>query len=158
MGDVWLGSHPQYCARCQQWPWYPLILDKLKHNTNERNWLSTNQEMPGDSFFGPGLVNAVNSGQVSQARLNDMAVRILTSLYAIGVMNSPNPTGMVSSTSLLSLLSRLKYYILRKLGSQRNVSCAQHTRSSTFRGKTLQITNSSKLLTFSKGLARAFAK
>ncbi|KAG8916060.1 hypothetical protein FRC00_000633, partial [Tulasnella sp. 408] len=47
--------------------------------------------MPGDnsynsgvSYFGPALQTAVNNGQVSQARLTDMATRILASWYLLG--------------------------------------------------------------------------
>ncbi|KAJ7743705.1 glycoside hydrolase family 3 protein [Mycena maculata] len=47
--------------------------------------------MPGDisassgtSYFGTNLTNAVNSGSVSQARMNDMATRILAGWYLLG--------------------------------------------------------------------------
>ncbi|KAJ6584239.1 glycosyl hydrolase family 3 C-terminal domain-containing protein [Mycena sp. CBHHK59/15] len=47
--------------------------------------------MPGDitlgsgtTYFGSTLVNAVNSGSVSQARINDMATRILAGWYLVG--------------------------------------------------------------------------
>lgn len=47
--------------------------------------------MPGDnsynsgvSYFGPALQTAVNNGQVSQSRLDDMATRILASWYLLG--------------------------------------------------------------------------
>ncbi|KAJ7491335.1 beta-glucosidase [Mycena galericulata] len=47
--------------------------------------------MPGDisansgtSYFGSNLTNAVNSGSVSQARMNDMATRILAGWYLLG--------------------------------------------------------------------------
>ncbi|KAI0348700.1 beta-glucosidase [Trametopsis cervina] len=47
--------------------------------------------MPGDetyesgtTYFGQNLVNAVNSGQVSQARLTDLATRILAAWYLLG--------------------------------------------------------------------------
>nr|AAC26489.1 cellulose-binding beta-glucosidase [Phanerodontia chrysosporium] len=47
--------------------------------------------MPGDetlssgtTYFGQNLVNAVNSGQVSQARVKDMATRILAAWYLLG--------------------------------------------------------------------------
>ncbi|KAJ7155737.1 beta-glucosidase [Mycena filopes] len=47
--------------------------------------------MPGDisqnsgtTYFGTNLVNAVNSGSVTQARINDMATRILAAWYLVG--------------------------------------------------------------------------
>src|SRR5258708_21754273 len=36
------------------------------------------------SYFGPALVNAVNSGRVPVSRLNDMATRILAAYYVQG--------------------------------------------------------------------------
>ena len=36
------------------------------------------------SYFGPALVNAVNSGQVPTSRLDDMATRILAAYYVQG--------------------------------------------------------------------------
>jgi beta-glucosidase len=47
------------------------------------------QQMPDASFFGSALQNAVNSGAVPQARLDDMVLRILTALYAIGEFDHP---------------------------------------------------------------------
>ncbi|KAJ6501213.1 beta-glucosidase [Mycena vitilis] len=38
----------------------------------------------GTSYFGTNLVNAVNSGSVSQTRINDMATRILAAWYLLG--------------------------------------------------------------------------
>jgi beta-glucosidase len=47
--------------------------------------------MPGDislgsgtTYFGQNLINAVNSGSVSQTRINDMATRILAAWYLVG--------------------------------------------------------------------------
>jgi len=38
----------------------------------------------GDSWFGPALVSAVQNKQVTQARLDDMAVRIMTPYFLLG--------------------------------------------------------------------------
>lgn len=52
------------------------------------------QQMPDDSFFGPALAQAVQSGQVNVSRIDDMATRIITALYAVGVMEEGvTPTG-----------------------------------------------------------------
>ena len=42
-------------------------------------------------YFGPALREAVENGHVPQARLDDMARRILWALYANGVMDNPTP-------------------------------------------------------------------
>ncbi|KAF8166141.1 glycoside hydrolase family 3 protein [Mycena galopus ATCC 62051] len=60
------------------------------HSTLAIN-MGLDMTMPGDiaadsgtSYFGTNLTNAVNSGSVSQARINDMATRILAGWYLVG--------------------------------------------------------------------------
>jgi beta-glucosidase len=60
--------------------------------------------MPGDTnwgngvfFWGANLLSAVNSGTVTQARLNDMATRILAAWYFVGQDTGyPSVTGWTS--------------------------------------------------------------
>ena len=47
------------------------------------------QEQPGEKFFGKPLMDAVQGGQVPQARLDDMVHRILRSMFAAGVIDHP---------------------------------------------------------------------
>jgi beta-glucosidase len=47
------------------------------------------QQMPDDSYFGSALQNAVNSGQVSTATLNNMVGRILTEMFTFGLFDRP---------------------------------------------------------------------
>ena len=50
------------------------------------------QEMPGGFFFSDLLLAAVESGNVTLARLDDMVTRLLTPLYALGVVgDAPSP-------------------------------------------------------------------
>ncbi|MDX6354777.1 MAG: beta-glucosidase, partial [Streptomyces sp.] len=53
-------------------------------------------EMPGSTYYGTALTNAVNSGQVSQATLNDHVRRILVSMFRQGLFDNPN-TGNVNA-------------------------------------------------------------
>lgn len=46
-------------------------------------------EMPGDGFLGDPLKKAIESGQIPQARLDDMVHRILRSMFATGVVDNP---------------------------------------------------------------------
>ena len=46
-------------------------------------------EQPQDQFFGAALKKAVQSGEVPEARLNDMVHRILRSMFAAGVIDYP---------------------------------------------------------------------
>jgi len=59
------------------------------HSTVNAANYGLDQQMPDASFFGGALTNAVNAGSVSQARLDDMVLRILTGLYAIGEFDHP---------------------------------------------------------------------
>jgi beta-glucosidase len=53
-------------------------------------------EMPGSDYYGTALTNAVNSGQVSQATLNDHVRRILVSMFRQGLFDNPN-TGSLNA-------------------------------------------------------------
>ena len=43
------------------------------------------------AFFGDELINVTRAGTVSEARLNDMAIRVLTPYYHLGQDNSDYP-------------------------------------------------------------------
>jgi beta-glucosidase len=51
-------------------------------------------EMPDSNFFGAALQTAVNNGQVTQATLDGMVVRVLTGLYANGIFDNPQTGNM----------------------------------------------------------------
>eukprot|EP01127_Copromyxa_protea_P012575 TRINITY_DN3300_c0_g1_i5.p1 TRINITY_DN3300_c0_g1~~TRINITY_DN3300_c0_g1_i5.p1 ORF type:complete len:594 (+),score=128.70 TRINITY_DN3300_c0_g1_i5:106-1782(+) len=46
-------------------------------------------QMPDDSFFGAPLAAAVQAGNVTRARLDDMVLRILTSMFSVGIFDTP---------------------------------------------------------------------
>lgn len=54
------------------------------------------QEMPDSTYFGSSLVTAIQQGNVSQSRLDDMVLRILTAMYAVAAINNP-PTGALTN-------------------------------------------------------------
>jgi beta-glucosidase len=54
-------------------------------------------EMPGSSYYGAALTNAVNSGQVSQATLNDHVHRILQAMFKQGLFDHAQ-TGSTGAT------------------------------------------------------------
>ncbi len=65
------------------------------HSTVKAALAGLDQDMPGDDgFFGDKLKQAVQSGQVPAARLDDMVHRILRSMFAAGVVDNP-PVRMV---------------------------------------------------------------
>jgi beta-glucosidase len=46
-------------------------------------------QMPDATFFGDALAKAIANGQVPQSRLDDMVLRILTAMYMVGIMDTP---------------------------------------------------------------------
>jgi beta-glucosidase len=59
------------------------------HSTTKAALNGLDMEMPGEEFLGAPLKKAVESGEVPLARLNDMVHRILRSMFAVGVVDSP---------------------------------------------------------------------
>ncbi|HWU25992.1 MAG TPA: beta-glucosidase [Rhizomicrobium sp.] len=47
------------------------------------------EEFDGRSYFAAALANAVTAGRVPQSRLDDMALRVLTAMFANGVIDHP---------------------------------------------------------------------
>jgi len=65
------------------------------HTTVKAANAGLDMQMPDDSFFGAPLAKAISSGQVPLSRLDDMVVRILTSMYKVGIMDNPQ-TGNIT--------------------------------------------------------------
>jgi beta-glucosidase len=59
------------------------------HSTAQAAKNGLDMEQPGDGFFGAPLKKAIESGEVPQARLDDMVHRILRSMFATGVVDNP---------------------------------------------------------------------
>jgi beta-glucosidase len=59
------------------------------HSTVKAALNGLDQEQPGSDYFGEALKSAVNSGAVPVSRLNDMVHRVLRSMFACGVIDSP---------------------------------------------------------------------
>ena len=59
------------------------------HSTYKAVQAGLDQEMPGDRYLGNALKKAVESGEIPEARLNDMVHRILRSMFAVGAIDHP---------------------------------------------------------------------
>ena len=59
------------------------------HSTTKAALAGLDMEMPSDHWFGKPLMEAVQNGQVPQARLDDMVHRLLRSMFAAGVIDHP---------------------------------------------------------------------
>ncbi|MGH9565514.1 MAG: glycoside hydrolase family 3 protein, partial [Candidatus Angelobacter sp.] len=62
------------------------------HSTTKAALAGLDQEQPGGTYFSAALKKAVESGQVPEARLNDMVHRILRTEFASGIIDNPQPT------------------------------------------------------------------
>jgi len=72
-----------------KYPGFVLSDWEATHSTAKAANAGLDMEQPGDGFFGPKLAAAVASGEVKQARLDDMVHRILRSMFAAGVIDHP---------------------------------------------------------------------
>ncbi len=71
------------------------------HSTIKASTVGLDMEMPGDTWFGLPLAQSVANGSVPEARLDDMILRALTPLFAIGVMeNPPTPARNLSTNAI----------------------------------------------------------
>jgi beta-glucosidase len=59
------------------------------HSTVKAVKNGLDMEQPGDGFLGAPLKKAIESGEIPQARLDDMVHRILRSMFAAGVIDHP---------------------------------------------------------------------
>jgi len=59
------------------------------HSTVKAALNGLDQEEPGSTYFGDKLKQAVESGEVPMARLNDMVHRILRAEFAVGLFDNP---------------------------------------------------------------------
>jgi beta-glucosidase len=65
------------------------------HSTVQSANSGLDMQMPDQTFFGKALAQSITNGQVPVSRLNDMVLRILTSMYMVGIMDTPQ-TGNLS--------------------------------------------------------------
>lgn len=76
------------------------------HSTVQAALSGLDQQMPDASFFGQSLAQAVANGQVPESRIDDMVLRILVPMYAVGLFDNP-PTGNLSNNAMSSAHNQL---------------------------------------------------
>ncbi len=59
------------------------------HSTTEASAAGLDQEQPMDKYYGPALKEAVETGKVPLAEVNDHALRVLRSEFASGIVDYP---------------------------------------------------------------------
>ncbi len=84
----WLLNH----VLKDQWKFPGFVVSdwEATHSTVKAAKAGLDMQMPGEEYFGAPLKQAVQSGQVPQARLDDMVHRILRSLFASGNVDHPS--------------------------------------------------------------------
>ncbi|KAL0478030.1 beta-glucosidase [Acrasis kona] len=110
-------------------------LGDLKNKLNLRGWVMSDwgathstvkaanagldQEMPDDKYFGKPLVEAINKGEVTKERLDDMVYRMLLPMQEIGLFDN-RPTGNLSvdtrsqeHSELARILSESSHILLK---------------------------------------------
>ena len=64
------------------------------HSTASASRTGLDVEMPGGAWFTPAKLDAaLASGSLTQAAVDTQVTRVLTSMYAVGIMDVPQPTG-----------------------------------------------------------------
>ncbi len=84
----WLLNH----VLKDQWKFPGFVVSdwEATHSTVKAAKAGLDMQMPGEEYFGAPLKQAVQSGEVPQARLDDMVHRILRSLIATGALDNPS--------------------------------------------------------------------
>lgn len=85
--NQWLLNH----VLKQDWKYPGFVVSdwEATHTTIKAALAGLDMEMPGEDHFGKPLEEAVTSGQVPMARLDDMVHRLLRSMFAAGVIDHP---------------------------------------------------------------------
>jgi beta-glucosidase len=65
------------------------------HSTAKASAAGLDHEEPGEIFFGPAMKEAVQSGRVPMAEVDEHVRRILRSMFACGVVDDPPQKGVV---------------------------------------------------------------
>jgi beta-glucosidase len=82
------------------------------------------QEMPGAGWMGARLTAAVHAGNVSLAKVDDSARRILTPMFAVGLFDAPN-----TNTKLNNVTSPEHNALARSLAARSVVLLKNDARS-----------------------------
>jgi beta-glucosidase len=69
------------------------------HSTVDAALAGLDMEMPDADYLGPALLAAVEAGTVPATRLDDMALRVLTPMFAAGIFDIPNNGTMDSNAT-----------------------------------------------------------
>jgi beta-glucosidase len=91
------------------------------HSTEKAVSSGLDQEMPGSTYFGDALKQAITAGKVPPARLDDMVHRILRSEIATGVFDDPPQPRVPDVFAGLDLAQRIEEQAIVLLKNRGNV-------------------------------------
>lgn len=91
------------------------------HSTVKASAAGLDNEEPLDNFYGPKLKQAVESGQVPMAQLDDHARRVLRSEFATGIVDYPTKTSVVDVEGGLEIARKLEEQSIVLLKNDKSV-------------------------------------
>ncbi len=104
-----------------QYPGFVISDWGATHSTVASSHAGLDHEEPTDQYYGPALKQAVQSGQVSQAEIDDHARRILRSYFDDGVMDYPVEKGVVDVERDLDVAQHVEEGSIVLLKNERSV-------------------------------------
>jgi beta-glucosidase len=90
------------------------------HSTVKASAAGLDHEEPGEIFFGPAMKEAVQSGRVPMAELDEHVRRILRSMFASGVIDDPPQKGVVDVLGGLEVSRKVEEQSIVLLKNEHN--------------------------------------
>ena len=78
------------------------------------NGLDQEQDITSGKYFSDALKTAVKQHKVPMSRLNDMVLRLMRGLFAVGVFDNPPPTAPQTATAVVDTPQELAKLFSRK--------------------------------------------
>jgi beta-glucosidase len=90
------------------------------HSTAKASAAGLDHEEPGEIFFGPAMKEAVQSGRVPMAEVDEHVRRILRSMFACGVVDDPPQKGVVDVLGGLEITRKVAEQSIVLLKNEQN--------------------------------------
>src|ERR1700678_3738255 len=90
------------------------------HSVAKASAAGLDHEEPGEIFFGPAMKEAVQSGRVPMAELDEHVRRILRSMFACGVVDDPSQKGVVDVLGDLEIARKVAEQSIVLLKNEQN--------------------------------------
>ena len=91
------------------------------HSTVKASAAGLDNEEPLDTFFGPKLKQAVESGRVPMSQIDDHARRVLRSEFASGIVDYPNKKSVIDVEANLEIARKIEEQSIVLLKNDQNI-------------------------------------